>query len=67
LRSLYEIEQVVVKIDVEEVRQGLAVNALSVVREHAKNDLVNLNNSMVKIAGNGVRRTESAFSLRESQ
>jgi len=42
MRGLHKIEQVVVKVDVEEVRQGLAVDALSVISENAKDDFVNL-------------------------
>jgi hypothetical protein len=42
MRCLHKIEQVVVEVYVEEVRQGFAVDALSVFCENAKDDFVNL-------------------------
>jgi hypothetical protein len=42
MRRLYEVEHVVVKVYVEEVRDGLPVDALSVLSEDAKEDPVNL-------------------------
>ena len=67
MRRLHEIEHVVVEVYVEEVWQGFAVDALSVLSEDAKDDPVNLKNTLLRMAGLGMRQTESAFSFRESQ